>query len=252
MHFSSGSLRNVPTESIELEAPVLINKYVLADEVGAGCHRGGAAVVFEFQSLAASAIVTARGMDRYRFRPWGRKGADPGTLGETILNPGGNRERSIGKIDVLHLAPADIVRIRSPGGGGYGRPFDRDPLQVKRDVDDGFVSEAEAEQKYGVVIRNRKIDLRATEIRRKELGAQGSAEEFVFGEERQAYERIFPQAVQDAVAVLVLNYPPATRQFLRDSLYPLIQEHAIRWRVQRKPRPTFQRMIEEQVLPKVR
>src|SRR5580700_870950 len=92
VNFNTGSLRNVPTESIEIEAPVFVRRYMLADKVAAGAYRGGAPVVFEFKCLTAEAIVTARGMDRFKLRPYGRKGGAAGSLGETILDPGTPRE----------------------------------------------------------------------------------------------------------------------------------------------------------------
>ena len=250
VHFSSGSLRNVPTESIELEAPVLVNHYRLADEVAAGCYRGGAAVTFEFKCLVANAIVTARGMDRYRLRPWGRKGAHPGSMGTTTLNPGGNRERDIGKIDVLHLTPGDVVRVLSPAGAGYGVPIDRDPSKVLSDVEDGFVTSAQAEEQYGVVLANGVIDRTATELRRTSMRPRATLDEFVYGRERMAYENTLPPAIQDAVAALVLEHPPAMRQYLRDALYPLIEKSAeIRSADRAGVMSGLRRMLEEAVLP---
>jgi N-methylhydantoinase B len=218
VNFSAGSLRNVPTESIELEAPVLVKRYMLAEHVAAGRFRGGTGVVFEFEVFAANTIVTARGMDRFRIRPWGRKGGRPGTLGRTLLNAGRTTERDIGKIDVLKLAPGDTVHIVSPGGGGYGEPLDRDAELVRKDVSDGFVSPEEAFNVYGLVLEGGKVDLTKTVARRAELRSM-AAEEFVFGEERANYERRLPCAVQDAVAGVLLHYPPALRHFLKERLY---------------------------------
>jgi len=106
VNFSAGSLRNVPTESIELEAPVFVKRYMLIDDVAAGEHRGGAGVVFEFQVDAPNTIITARGMERFHVRPWGRAGAEPGTLASAVANPGTPHERDIGKIDVPSFSPA--------------------------------------------------------------------------------------------------------------------------------------------------
>ena len=151
VNFSAGSLRNVPTESIELEAPVLVNRYMLVDKVAAGRYRGGSGVTIEFQSLAPNAIVTARGMDRFKLRPYGRKGGHPGNLGETLINPGTPRERNIGKVDILQLNPGDVVRITTPSGAGYGDPLDREPEMVLTDLENGFVSAEEAANVYGIV-----------------------------------------------------------------------------------------------------
>ena len=226
VNFSAGSLRNVPTESIELEAPVLVNRYMLVDKVAAGRYRGGSGVTIEFQSLAPNAIVTARGMDRFKLRPYGRKGGHPGNLGETLINPGTPRERNIGKVDILQLNPGDVVRITTPSGAGYGDPLDREPEMVLTDLENGFVSAEEAANVYGIVAVDGAIDVAATSARRASLSNQRSTEEFVFGPERAAYEARLPSSVQDLVAELLVVYPAATRQFLRDRLYARIESDA--------------------------
>ena len=228
VNFSAGSLRNVPTESIELEAPVIVNRYMLADCVAAGQYRGGSGVIFEFKSLAPNAIVTARGMDRFKLRPYGRKGAHPGSLGETLVNPGTPKQASIGKIDILKLEPGDVVRITAPGGAGYGSPLDRDPQMVLTDVENGFVDATEADQVYGVVLIAGQVDDVATRARRNALRNQRSSEEFVLGPERVSYEERLPPLVQDLVAELLVAYPAATRQYLRDGCYQDPTCHASR------------------------
>ena len=45
-----------------------------------------------------------------------------------------------------------MLRIVSPGGGGYGDPRTRDPARVLRDVRDGVVSTAGAERDYATAI----------------------------------------------------------------------------------------------------
>ena len=42
------------------------------------------------------------------------------------------------------------VRIVMPGGGGYGDPLQRDPQRVRRDVQEGFISERAAAHDYGL------------------------------------------------------------------------------------------------------
>jgi N-methylhydantoinase B len=223
VNFSAGSLRNVPTESIELEAPLLVNRYMLTDQAAAGRFRGGSGVTIEFQSLAPNAIVTARGMDRFKLRPYGRKGGHPGSLGETLLNPGTATETNIGKVDILRLTPGDVVRITAPSGAGYGDPLDRDPEMVLTDIANGFVPIAEAADVYGVVLSETGIDAEATQRRRATLRTRQPGEEFVFGKERAAYEARLPPLVQDLVAELLSECPAATRQFLRDRLYARIE-----------------------------
>jgi N-methylhydantoinase B len=222
VNFSAGSLRNVPTESIELEAPVFVKRYMLIDDVAAGEHRGGAGVVFEFQVDAPNTIITARGMERFHVRPWGRAGAGPGTLASAVANPGTPDERDIGKIDVLKLQPGDVVRIVSPGGGGYGEPFARDGERVRQDVAGGFVTEADAAERYGVVIREGAVDAAET-ARLRARPRREAVPPFSFGPEREAYERRLPPAVQDAVGVELLEYPGSYRQFLKEGIYDALE-----------------------------
>lgn len=46
----------------------------------------------------------------------------------------------------------DVYYCLWQGGGGYGDPIDRDPKKVAEDVRDGYVSEDEALETYGVVL----------------------------------------------------------------------------------------------------
>ena len=223
VNFSAGSLRNVPTESIELEAPVLVNRYMLTDEVAAGRYRGGSGVTIEFQSLAPNAIVTARGMDRFKLRPYGRKGGHPGDLGETLINPGTPRERNIGKVDILQLNPGDVVRITAPSGAGYGDPLDRDPEMVLTDLENGFVSAEEAANVYGIVAVDGAIDVAATSARARIAQQPALTEEFVFGRSVRRTRPACPARSGFGGRTPYVVYPAATRQFLRDRLYARIE-----------------------------
>ena len=48
------------------------------------------------------------------------------------------------------------------GGGGFGRPFDRDPAAVLEDVLDGKVSVTAARERYGVAVEDGRVDPDAT------------------------------------------------------------------------------------------
>jgi N-methylhydantoinase B len=47
----------------------------------------------------------------------------------------------------------DLITVRTPGGGGYGNPLERDPALVRRDVVRGYFTVEDAERDYGVVLR---------------------------------------------------------------------------------------------------
>jgi hypothetical protein len=119
--FSQGALANTPVEAIENEVPVLIRDYaVIPDSAGPGRHRGGLAFRLDFQVFHPDTILTARGMERFRFQPFGIEGGSAGTSGDCWLNPGAPGEKRLGKIDVVSLQAGDVVSVRTPGGGGGG------------------------------------------------------------------------------------------------------------------------------------
>lgn len=199
-------LRNIPVESIESDVPILVTRYGLReDSAGAGKWRGGVGIELGFRILGTQATVTARGMERYRFPPWGRDGGRPGTVGETILSDEGQPAREIGKIDVLTLTPNQEILIRTQGGGGFGSPFERSPDAVLLDVQNGIVSVEAAEREYGVVIRDGAVDPAATEETRSRLQTDSPAEAFAFGVEREAYEQLWSLTLREHVNGLLNN-----------------------------------------------
>ena len=52
----------------------------------------------------------------------------------------------------ISIAKGQRLRLESPGGGGFGIAFQRDPNSVARDVHLGYVSREAAASEYGVVI----------------------------------------------------------------------------------------------------
>lgn len=156
-------LKNSPIEITESEAPARILRYgLMPDTGGAGAHRGGMAQVLEFCATSPDAFVTARNRDRTVFQPWGILGGAPGAAGSFTLNPGRPDEKDLGNTDALRIAPGDVLRVVSPGGGGRGDPFTRDPKAVLRDIRAGLVSVAGAQRDYGVAIVDDAVDTHET------------------------------------------------------------------------------------------
>jgi N-methylhydantoinase B len=50
------------------------------------------------------------------------------------------------------LETGDVVTIRTPGAGGWGDPYTRNPASVLRDVTEELVSPQRAAECYGVVV----------------------------------------------------------------------------------------------------
>ena len=214
-------LKNSPIEITESEAPVRILRYgLMPDTGGPGAHRGGMAQVLEFQVLSPDAFVTARNRDRTLFQPWGVLGGEPGANGSFVLNPGTPGERDLGNTDALRLARGDVLRVVSPGGGGRGDPYTRDPALVLRDVRAGLVTIEGAGRDYGVVIAADAVDMAATTALRALRGPRAG---FAPGEFRKAHERRWTEAAYAAMHGRLDTLPVSWRAPVKRVLFAAVR-----------------------------
>jgi N-methylhydantoinase B len=223
---ASATLRNTPVEIVETEVPIVMRSYeIIPDSGGPGQFRGGLGVKLEFQVFHPDAMVTARGMERFKLEPWGIAGGRAGMTGSCVINRGTERANDVGKVDLLRLQPGDTVSMYSPSGGGYGDPLLRDPQKVLLDYRSGWVTASFARQEYGVVIERGALDLPATErLRASMLHAVDAA--FDFGPGRRALEQRWPPALQDATVAYLETLPPSVRDWGKHQIYDHVQEVA--------------------------
>jgi N-methylhydantoinase B len=116
VHVAMSNTLSTPTEALELAYPIRVERNALRPgSGGAGRHRGGDGVVRELRVLEPCRLSIVS--ERRRHAPQGRKGGDPGTPGRNLLNG----EELPAKV-TCDVQPGDVVRIETPGGGGYGSP----------------------------------------------------------------------------------------------------------------------------------
>ena len=154
---------NSAIEETENNLPFLITRYELVENSeGPGRYRGGLGVRRDWKFPNHEATLTVFS-DNRKYAPWGLFGGGSGASSRYILNPDGEAKELPSKI-TLHLAPDSVISYRTPGGGGYGPPFERDPEGVLGDVLDGKVSAARAREVYGVAVDvdRRRVDVEAT------------------------------------------------------------------------------------------
>jgi N-methylhydantoinase B len=225
--FSLGSLRNVPTEALESEMPVLVTHYGLRpDSCGHGEHRGGNGVELKVRIFTPHTMMTARGMERDFFRPWGLNGGTAGTTGFTRLRCPGQDWQEIGQIDLLHLDPGCEVHFGTQGGGGWGQPLRRSLADVVRDVADGLISPEEASRAYGAIFVNGELDEEASRQHRAILldgTHEADSTQFDFGVERLEYEAIWSDEVHTSVNAALEEVPAALRHFVRLQLIDAVR-----------------------------
>ncbi|MGI3168202.1 hydantoinase B/oxoprolinase family protein [Pseudooceanicola sp. C21-150M6] len=140
-----------PVEIMEQQFPVLYHRYALHEgSGGAGRHRGGFGLDYEVELRKGTARASFV-MDHGRFGPQGVLGGRDGGVNRVLVTQGGRDfvPEHLSKAQDIALSAGDRVRVRTPGGGGYGAPEERDPALVAEDVWLGRYSAEEARALYG-------------------------------------------------------------------------------------------------------
>jgi N-methylhydantoinase B len=162
-----------PVEILEAAYPIMFTQWALRpDSAGAGTHRGGFGSIYEVELLRGGDVALLG--ERGKQAPFGVSGGEEAALNRFFWEDD-DGERSppmASKITDLRLPAGRKIRLETPGGGGWGDPHRRDPQKVLHDVRLGFVSVAQAEALYGVVIgADGEIDLQATNNLRNGVAA---------------------------------------------------------------------------------
>ncbi len=165
--FPSG-VRTIPIEATESVAPVVFYRREFREgSGGAGTHRGGLGQVIELGGAGANPIALLCNFERVRNPARGRNGGRPGAPGEVALRSG----RPIRPKGRQTVPSRDAIRLKLPGGGGFGDPHARDPQHVLDDVLDGLITAEEARRDYGVVVDEQgRLNLSETSRIRSQCG----------------------------------------------------------------------------------
>jgi N-methylhydantoinase B len=148
-----GVSKSPPVEVMEQAYPVLYRHYALREgSGGAGKHRGGFGLAYEVELLRGEARASFV-MDHGRFGPQGALGGEDGAVNSVTVFRNGEPHvpAHLSKEQDIPLTAGDRVRVGTPGGGGYGKAFERDPALVLNDVRLGYYTPEQAREKFGVV-----------------------------------------------------------------------------------------------------
>jgi N-methylhydantoinase B/oxoprolinase/acetone carboxylase alpha subunit len=123
VHTAMTNTKNTPIEAFERAFPMRVLRYrIRAGSGGAGQFRGGDGLERDVEMLedATVSLVT----ERRASQPWGLDGGEPGKTGENWLLRDGNEATAerLGDKCTVALRAGDVVRVLTPGGGGYGAP----------------------------------------------------------------------------------------------------------------------------------
>jgi N-methylhydantoinase B len=171
--------KNYPVEFAEMEFGVRVERYSIhRDSGGPGIYRGGCGVVRDIRVIADEGILASR-LENVTYPAWGVNGGHSGRPGRVVVNPGTPDERQLKSLsDNNRLRKGDLLRIMTPGGGGWGDPLERDVASVQGDVLDGFVSRESARDDYGVSLDPHTYEIDAGKTRRLRQSMRGQTAMF--------------------------------------------------------------------------
>jgi N-methylhydantoinase B len=119
VHVAMSNTLNTPVEALELAYPLRVERYELRlGSGGTGRHRGGDGVVREVRALEPCRLSLLS--QRRRSAPRGANGGADGLAGRNLLNG-----EPLAGFVTRDLDAGDLLRVETPGGGGWGRPQER-------------------------------------------------------------------------------------------------------------------------------
>ena len=140
-----------PLEILEAAYPVKFTQWALRpDSGGPGQYRGGLGAIYEIELLEEEADVFLFG-ERGRFAPEGVAGGGRAALNHFVFEQDGvpTSPPLASKMVGIKLRRGKTVRLETPGGGGYGKPGQRDHAAIERDLELGYISPESAQRRYG-------------------------------------------------------------------------------------------------------
>jgi N-methylhydantoinase B len=110
---------NTPVEVLEAYYPLQVRRYAVRRSSGGdGTHSGGDGIDREIRVLVQSEMTLLS--ERREREPYGLAGGQAGRRGvDTITARRGTRK--IPAKTSVRLEPGDSLRVRTPGGGGWGK-----------------------------------------------------------------------------------------------------------------------------------
>ncbi len=171
--FNEGDFNSIQSvETVEGQFPLRVERCEVREGMcGDGEFRGGFGLRRDVRILSGRGALSVIS-EKNVIPPYGVEGGSNGAANSfTVIRDGEVVQPSDvpGKVSGFTLAPGDIVREETAGGGGYGDPLERDPAMVLADVEECYLSNSDAFARFGVVISDGQLDVSATESRRQEM-----------------------------------------------------------------------------------
>ena len=120
IHTHMTNTMNTPIEAIETSYPMQVQQYAIRRGTGGtGKYQGGCGVIRSLRLLTDAEVTILS--ERRVFKPYGLHDGGEGMSGANVLIHDGIEKPVSGKA-TFAVQEGDIVEIRTPGGGGFGKP----------------------------------------------------------------------------------------------------------------------------------
>jgi N-methylhydantoinase B len=121
IHTHMTNTLNTPVESLESEFPLRVKCYSIKRYTGGvGEWKGGDGIIREIEVLAENSTISIQS-ERRSLQPWGLEGGSDGKSGSNSIIFQGKKRPLQAKSTIIG-PKGTVIRIETPGGGGYGPP----------------------------------------------------------------------------------------------------------------------------------
>ena len=177
---SLGNLLLSEAEDAECRFPIMnISREMVTDRGGAGQWRGAPGSLNVKTVLAPTTAMAWMVSADHPLR--GMCGGDDAAPYENHFLVGTPEEYKIERVAQAQLPAGATIAYQHGGGAGFGSPLSRDPIAVREDVLDEYVSVKAAREKYGVVLTGTlenydlEVDVANTRALRERMTAEQTA-----------------------------------------------------------------------------
>lgn len=144
-----GNCSNTPVESLDMDFDFFrVREYgLLPDSGGQGRFRGGLGIRRVYE-ITKDDVQFAQYGDRFRLRPEGLSGGEPGAAASCCIIRNG-KKLPVKSKDWGMLQKGDLLILQTGGGAGYGSPVHRSQEDIARDISEGWISKRKAREARG-------------------------------------------------------------------------------------------------------